>query len=174
MRRWSTGTNNYYFTGSIFLEEAPWYIFFIESLIMNICHWIPRIPLPKIKIIREGEEYNLRSWYGTTGDLFHSYVCSKVSEWCWNKTKNYNINFPYEMLRELIPASEDPNPYFTDEDDKEDLKKNLEYSKSVGKEFRTVYNKLDKIYDVRSKEITKQETIKKMTDEINSDKIIGE
>ena len=27
MKRWTIGTNNYFFTGGIYLDEAEWYIF---------------------------------------------------------------------------------------------------------------------------------------------------
>jgi hypothetical protein len=175
MRRWSAGTNNFYFTGSIFLEEAPWYIFFIEWSIMWICHFIPRIPLPKIKIVRDTEETNLREYYGTTADLFHIYVCSNISQWCWDKTKNDCVSFPYDKLIELIPNSEDLNEYSTDSyDNDEDLKKNLEYSKLVGEEFKVVYDKLENISGFRMNEIDKKDHMKKIIDEVNSDKIIGE
>jgi len=181
MKRWSTGSNNYYFTCSIYLDEASWYVFALEDSIQWICHFFPRIPLPNfIKIKREGEEYTLRSWYGTTGDLFHIYVCSPIFEWCWNNTKKQTIQFPYEMLMKIFPDEfenimrERIDDVDNDEDEIRVINKNYEYSRLVGKEFEVVYNKLKKIFDVRRDEIDKEDTIKKMNDEINSDKIIGE
>lgn len=157
MKRWNTGSNCYYFTSSIYLDEAPWYIFFIEHAIQWICHYFPRIPLPPIKIKRYGEETTLRAYYGTAGDLFHVYVCTPVFNWCWENTERQSIEFPYKMIEELFPdAHSDDCDYFNDEEDEEEKKiilKNIEYSKSIGEEFRTVYNKLQKIADVRSNEI---------------------
>lgn len=62
MTRWGIGTNNYHFTSSIILEEAPWYIFAIEFCIQWICHFMPPIPLPKIKIKIDGEIEKLTSF----------------------------------------------------------------------------------------------------------------
>mgnify|MGYP001024237259 CR=1 FL=1 len=160
MRRWSTGTNDYYFTAGIFLEEAPWYIFFIENVIMWICHTlIPRIPLPNfIKIKREGEEYTLRSWYGTTADLFHIYVCCPITEWCWKKIKHYDIEVPYRMLREMIPDSIDPNDNMDrDLEEMYIIADNKRYSDKIGDEFKEVYDKLNNIYEVCCKRIKEQE-----------------
>jgi hypothetical protein len=158
MKRWGVGVNNYYFTGSIILEEAPWYIFLIEYSIHFICHWIPRIPLSKhIKIIREGEEYTLRDYYGTTGDLFHIYICSPIFEWCWNRIKWQTISFPYTMLKEQFPDRfEDENEYLdkdSDEEEKKNVKDNLEYSTKIGDEFKIVYDKLSNISTVRMKKL---------------------
>ncbi len=156
MRRWSTGTNDYYFTAGIFLKEAPWYVFMIESIVMNICHLIPRIPLPKsIKVIREGEEYTLRDWYGTTADLFHIYVCAPISGWCSKKTKTHDIEFPYKMLKNLIPESVDDENDMVDRDLEEMyiLAENKRYADLLGEEFNEAYQKLKNIYVVRSKKI---------------------
>lgn len=160
MRKWSTGTNDYYFTSSIFLEEAPWYVFFIETSIMWICHiLIPRIPLPNfIKIIRDNEEYTLRSYYGTTADLFHCYVCYPISGWCWKKIKHYNISFPYKMLAEMIPeVLDDEDMDDIDLDEKFILADNKRYSDLVGEEFKEVYKKLETIGEVRRKKIDEEE-----------------
>lgn len=154
MRRWTTGTNDYYYTAGIFLEEAPWYIFAIEHAIMWICHTlIPRIPLPSfIKITRDGEYYTLRSYYGTIADLFHAKICYAVTTWCWNKTKKYDIDFPYQMLENLIPESIDKdNDMDRDVDELYIMADNKRYSDLIGEEFKEVYNKLKSIGEVRMK-----------------------
>jgi hypothetical protein len=150
MRRWGIGYNNYYFTSSIHLEEAPWYVFMLETTIQNICHYFPRIPLPKIKIIRDNEKTNLREYYGTTGDLFHVYICEPIFGWCWNKIKENSFNFPYLTLKEQYPDSFEDEDLW-DEDQLDEVKENEEYSKMIGDEFNIVYKKLSKIADTRMK-----------------------
>ena len=148
MKRWTIGTNNYYFTSSIVLEEAPWYIFMIGSSIQQICSWFPRISLPKIKIIRDNEETNLEEYYGTISDVFHIYICEPIFSWSYDKIKSTYIEFPYLMLKEKFPDIF--NEYKTEfyDEDKDHLKENSEYSKKIGEEFKVVYDKLGKICDV--------------------------
>ena len=182
MKRWSIGTNNYYFTSSIYLDEAPWYIFFLEEAIQWICHYTPRIPLPRfIKIQREGYEYSLRDWYGTTADLFHVYICTPVFNWCWDKTKKNDIEFPYEMIKEMFPEKfNEEDEYRIDKDDDdyeeelEDFCDNKVYSEHVGMAFKVIYNDLENIYKDRRKELDKKNSMRKITREVNSDKVIGE
>lgn len=159
MKRWSIGINDYYYTSGISLEEASWYIFFLEWLISWICYYFPRIPLPNfIKIKRDGEIYGLKDYYGTTRDLFHIFVCMPVSNWSWNKTKFEYIEFPYEEIMKKFPKK------FKDDDiDEDDIEekiirnKNYEYSKKIGKEFMNSYNKLSNISNIRMKEIREEE-----------------
>ena len=156
MRRWFIGSNNFYFTSGIYLEEASWYIFTIESSIQWICHYFPRIPLPKIKIIKDKEETNLQEYYGNISDLFHIFICAPITNWCWKKIDMIHFNHPYEMLKKKFPKEfENPDENYED-DDEEDVKEredNLKYSKLVGEEFKVAYDKLGKIADVRMKEI---------------------
>ena len=145
MKRWGIGINNYYFTSAIYLEEAPWYVFALESAVTNICHYFPRIPFPKIKIIIDGEETNLKDYYGSTRDLFHIYICIPVTNWCFRKIKSTNFDFPYLTLKENFPESfkflEDYKND-ADEEEKQKLKENEERSKLIGGEFNLVYKKL--------------------------------
>ena len=146
MKRWSIGANNYYFSASIYLEEAPWYIFMIEYSIQYICHYFPRIQLPNIKIIRDNEEYTLRSYYGTTGDLFHIYICTKIFNWCYDRIKLKTFEFPFEMLKNEFPdLFKDAYEYF----DEKEVKDNLEYSMKIKEEFDVVYNKLENLIKTR-------------------------
>ena len=141
MKKWNIATNNFYFTGSVHLEEAPFYIFTIEYITNYVCELIPDIPLPKIKIIRGGEKTNLREYYGCISDIFHVYVHVPISKWCDEKIKITRIEFPYKMLKELFPENftliED-NEYLDDFK----IKKNKNYSEEVEKEFKIVYKKL--------------------------------
>ena len=142
MTRWFIGTNNYYYEGSIILEEGPWYVFFIEQIMNLICHYVPMIPLPKIKIIRDNEETNLNEYYGTINDLFHLYVHDKIFKWCYNRIKMTFVRFPYQMLDEMFPGKVVDDNDFDDEEMKEEVKKNKEISDQVYKEFKVVYEKL--------------------------------
>lgn len=152
MRRWSVGINNYYFTSHIYLDEAPWYVFAIEYIIQTICSYIPRIPLPKIKIIRDGEETTLKEWYGSTSDLFHIFICSPIYQWCFKKTEIKNFQFPYEVLKDSFPKdfkwTEDfytDTELFDDLDEKKELKENEEYSRMIGEVFNQAYKRLQNI-----------------------------
>lgn len=148
MKRWFIAHNDYYFTASIHLEEAPWYIFALDNSIPYICDYIPRIPLPKIKIIKDGEKTNLKDYYGTIQDLFHVYICEHISNWCWNKTKIKSFNFPYFKLNNEFPELfEEDHYYDSDEYDKE----NEKYSKKLCEEFEEVYEKLEGMYEERRK-----------------------
>jgi len=149
MKLWSIGSNNIYFTSSIFLEEAPWYIFGLQILIQCICSFIPNIPLPKIKIIRENEETNLRVWYGSISSLFHIFICEPISNWCYDKIETKSIEFPYFLLKEKFPESfKDTEEYFNDEDS-DRIKANFEHSKQIGEQFEVVYKKIKNIFKHR-------------------------
>lgn len=145
MTRWSIGSNNIYFSASIYLKEAPWYIFLIDSISAFICHWIPRIPLPPIKIKRDNEIYKLGEYYGTIGDLFHLYIHMPIFNWCYRKIKETNIRFPYQMLDELFPNELLKDKYSDDEELKDEIKINKEVSEKVCEEFKIIYDKLGKL-----------------------------
>jgi hypothetical protein len=154
MKKWSIWTNNYYFTAEISLFEAPWYVFFIEEMIQFICHWFPNIPFPKIKIIRDGYETNLKDYYGGTRALFHIYVCTPIYNWCWDNTKKEWIEFPYKKLERMFPEIiKDSDYYFKETEDIQELERlheNKRYSDLLSSEFDEVYNKLKKIYEARN------------------------
>jgi len=150
MRRWCIGTNNYYFTSSIYLEEAPWYIFVIETGIQNICSWIPNIPLPKFKIIRDGEKTDLKEYYGSIHDLFHIFICDPLFQWSYKKIKIIPIELPYLFLRKIIPDEfDDTSEYSEDEEEVRIVRENFEYSSSINDEFNEVYHKLENIFKTR-------------------------
>lgn len=61
MKRWSYGINSIYKKASIYLEEAPWWIFALDRSIEFLCDLMPSIPLPNVKIRlknREDIEFN--------------------------------------------------------------------------------------------------------------------
>lgn len=150
MRRWFIGTNNFYFVGSIYLEEAPWYIFALESGILKICDYFPRIPLPKIKIVRENEKTTLREWYGSTHDLFHIFICSPITDWCYKKIEIKSFSIPYEMIKEKFPKEIDNLDIpFDDDFEKNLIEENKKYSELIGSYFKEAYIKLKKIPEER-------------------------
>lgn len=108
MKFWTYAANSYYKTASYILEEGPWYSFVIESLIETICESLMVIPIPfgsNIKIKRdfldngEYETYTLKEWYGSLGDIFHVYICSPISEFCYKKRQETHLNTDYEQLK---------------------------------------------------------------------------
>lgn len=155
MKRWGIGTNNYFFTGGIYLDESEWYIFLIERIILFICDYFPSFSLPSFiyKYDMDGEKYSLKEYYGTTQDLFHIFICEPISTWCFKKTKTTYIHFPYEMLKEKFPVEFEniEECEFIELEDAKNVKENLKYSKEVEFEFREVYSKLDNIVKERLK-----------------------
>lgn len=155
MKRWTIGTNNYFFTGGIYLDEAEWYIFLLEYVIQCICDHFPSFSLPSFIYIHDDEDnkYSLKEYYGTTQQLFHIFICEPISTWCFNKTSMTHICFPYDMLKEIFPKEfETEEKYeFAELEDKKYVKENLKYSKEVEFEFREVYSKLDNIFKERFK-----------------------
>jgi len=147
MTRWSIAQNDYYFTSFIVLENAPWYIFLLQTCIQHICSWFPRIPLPPKKIIRDGHEYTARDYYGTTQDLFHVYVCAPIFCWCDDRIKTEFIDFPYQLLEDKFPEYFKSDDLFTEEE----VKENREYSERIGKLFNITYEKLKNITSDRRK-----------------------
>ena len=143
MIRWNIVTNDYFFTSSVILEKAPWYIFTIEFCIQWICYFIPQIPLPRVKIKINNEETNLKDYYGTVADLFHIYICSPITQWCFRKIKSDSIYFPYKELERMFPEKfkSEKELLFTEEETKE----NKEYSEIIGEEFLAAYKKLQQI-----------------------------
>lgn len=120
MQRWSVGQNNYWYTAVLFLEAAPWYIFALEATVRRVCDAIPPIPLPSIKMKAQkgcdDEEYTTwKEWYGDVQQLFHSFVCCRVSDYCWRKTTSTSIALPYLYLRNTFPTQ------FQDIEDDEDV-----------------------------------------------------
>jgi len=150
MTRWFVGTNNYYYEGSISLEEAPWYIFAIEYIMDIICHYFPQIPLPKIKIKRNGEIYTLNEYYGTTADLFHLYIHLPIFKWLYKNITNTHLRFPFQMLQEYFPDKISYTDFSDFEESVKEIDENKKYSEEVYEEFKLIYEKLN-IYKMENK-----------------------
>lgn len=160
MQKWSVGQNNYWYTAFLFLEEAPWYIFALETTIQRVCDIIPPIPLPSIKMklseeCNDGdEEYTTwKEWYGDVQQLFHSFVCCRVSEYCWRKTTSTSIALPYLYLRDTFPTRfqdiEDDDVDVTEEEkqeEKEELEKKWKLAVKTNEKFKQFQEKLSYKY----------------------------
>jgi len=128
MRKYSYGTNGYYKTASIFIEDAPWYIFALDTLIERICTLIPSIPLPpiKMKLSEEdakfsGNEYSTwNEWYGDTSAWFCAMVHTPIMAFC-NRYINFrSVDIDYNKLKEAtIKYDEQQWPEYDDDDDEE-------------------------------------------------------
>jgi len=129
MKTFSVGTNNYWHTASIILDEVPAPLYYLSRFTEFICDIIPPIPLPPIPIkLKHKSDYdwtdnndgwsNLKDWYGDTQQLFHLYVCTLVHNIVWKYTKSISINLPYQFLRERFPDDFiDLEDEYTDEKD---------------------------------------------------------
>ncbi len=112
MRSWSYGVNSLHKTASIYLDEAPFYIFFLDWLANVLCELIPTIPLPKIRMrlkdpedieCNGGEKWTtLDEWYGDWSQAFHLFVHMPVFDFCTRKTKDECIPIGYKKLRKIF------------------------------------------------------------------------
>ena len=105
MKKWSYGINSYYKTASIYLEEAPWYLMLLQDTTERICdlmsYW--NIPLiGRIKITKDSEIYTISEYYGGMKDLFHCFVDTPISNFCWKRTKTKIISIEWEKAKELF------------------------------------------------------------------------
>lgn len=111
MKTWSYGTNNLYKTCSVWLEEAPWWIWLLLEVSPRICSAVPRLPIPfvnRIKIMREGEEYTWGGWYGDDlKTLWHSFIDFPLFEWAYKRVKITTVPVTWEQGFALF-GREDP------------------------------------------------------------------
>ncbi len=109
MKRWGVARNDYYCTGAVYLDEAPWYVFVIEGMAERLCGVFPAIPLPKIKFCPKGEteQYTWKDWYGDTQQIFHVWVCEPITSWCDKRTKTDYVEVPYFYLKGKFPQAWD-------------------------------------------------------------------
>lgn len=54
--------------------------------------------------MRDGNEYSLREYYGSVGDLYHIYVYDKLFQWHWSHPEAINtyVEVGYDRLKELF------------------------------------------------------------------------
>jgi hypothetical protein len=103
MKLFNIGTNNYYHTANVSLDEVPFTLYYLGEMIMWICSAIPSIPLPKWYYRSEDGPTTLKEWFGDTQQLFHIYICTPITSFVWRHTKNTTIYLPYHYLQELFP-----------------------------------------------------------------------
>lgn len=153
MRRWYVGFNDYWFTVSIYLEETPMGLCFLDWLVSWICYFIPAIKLPKIKFrLKNKEEWDwidsgdgwtdLREWYGDTDQLWHVFVCMPINDLTWRRTETKIIDLPFNFAREKFPNDYIESDYDDWDEDQAEIEKNRESAEQLYKEFKEVYNKL--------------------------------
>ncbi|MBA7695997.1 hypothetical protein ES703_104639 [subsurface metagenome] len=109
MKRWGYGINSYHKTATIYCEVAPFYIFWLESIISTICGYlIPAIPFLKIPLRLKDDELEWndgkrwttwKDWYGDLSQWFHVQVDMTIFDFCNKFQKHYSINVPYHKLR---------------------------------------------------------------------------
>ena len=103
MRRIGYGINSYHKNVHLNVDFAPFWIFALENLIEFICGYlIPPIPLPKIKIIREGEKTTVREYYGDLQQTFHVYVHAPIFKYCYSRMDSKFIELDYEMAKKAF------------------------------------------------------------------------
>lgn len=107
MRTFGIYENDYYHTASISLEEINFFLYYLEGITQIICHCLGYIQIPfldKIKIKRDNKTYTIKEYYGNTlGSFFHTFICVKVTDYVWKKTKTTWISLPYFYLKNLFP-----------------------------------------------------------------------
>lgn len=112
MKSWSYGVNSLNKTANIYLEEAPFYIFFLDWLTESLCELVPAIPLPRIKIRlknpddiedNDGKRWTtLDEWYGDWSQAFHLFVHMPVFDFCNARTNGRAISVGYKRLRKIF------------------------------------------------------------------------
>jgi len=133
MKQWFIGFNDYWYTGTIYLEKVPWHMVAVENLVMYICDTINRldIPIPR----------KWRKDYGNLGGVFHVFVCMKITDFVSKKTESKSISLPFFFLEEEFPYENLKDDVYDGEFDKQ-RKKNKKSAKKLDKRFRRAYNKV--------------------------------
>ena len=154
MRRWYVGFNNYWFISTIFLEEVPMGLCFLEWLTALICYAIPSIKLPKIKfklkdkkdwdfINNENGYTDLREWYGDLNQLWHAFICIPISDLVNKYSKIKTIDLPFNFAKEKFPKEYIDTDYGEDDIDAD---RNRDVVNKLDEEFRNIYYKLSYDY----------------------------
>jgi len=157
MKLYRIGTNNYWHTASIILDDVPAGILFLENVVMWICDKIPYIPLPKLKFrLKERDAWDmtenkdgrtdLNEWFGDTQQLFHIYVCTPVTDLVNKHRKSTMINLPYNFLKERFPSAFKEIDYDFDDDDIIHMQKTKALAEWLDVQFRELYSKLNYHY----------------------------
>jgi len=126
MKRWNTGWNDYWFTASLILDEAPLLLVFLEWFMDWVCYLIGFIP-----------------WIG---DHFHVWIHDPIFQFIWRHTKTTWIPLPYKLAEETFTREfkEFEKSEWEDPEDKELIYNNWIKMMELHYEFMQVYKKLQK------------------------------
>lgn len=123
MRCWSYGINGYYKTASIWLWEAPFYIFLLDWLADCICELIPAIPFPKLPLKlnaeetewNEGQEWTTwQDWYGDLSQFVHCHFHNPIFHFCQTSRNEKWVEIGYKRLKKMF--YEEDKEFWDDEE----------------------------------------------------------
>ena len=111
-KRWFVGFNDYHKTASIFLEEVPIGLVFLEWLSFTICDFISNcnLLLPKIKFKLRNKDYwdctnnndgiiDLREWYGDVSSIWHMICCIYITNLINKRSKVKIIPISFDFAK---------------------------------------------------------------------------
>lgn len=126
MQRWYIARNNFWFTAAIEMEETPWYLVLLETVVMHVCGWLHYLNWLPTKRLREN--------YGSVGELFHCFVCMPTVDFVYKYTDMKRIDVPYFALKDQFPEAfmEDDEPF---DDDIEITTTNLVDAHRIAEEY---------------------------------------
>ena len=107
--RWFIGENSYYRQVTIYLEEAPFYIFWLERVANYICDCMNyfdfKIPFTdKIKIKDEdGVSWTIYDYYGGSASMYHSFIHHPIIDYCFPRISYYTINMDWDEAKRRFP-----------------------------------------------------------------------
>lgn len=112
MRRFSYGINSHYKTAHINIDIAPFYIFWLDSIVGFICSYFPRIPLPKIPFLfldksniefNDGKKWsNLKDWYGNLSAILGFHIYNPISDFCWKRQEHRFMKIDYDEVQKCF------------------------------------------------------------------------
>lgn len=112
MRRFGYGINSFHKKASIWVDYAPFWVFWLDDIFNFLCDRIPALPLPPIplRLFNEGSiEFNdgrkwvtLREWCGDLRGLFHLYVHTPILNYCFGRTDGRVIQVNYNKARKVF------------------------------------------------------------------------
>lgn len=107
MQKWGVGLNGYHRTCSLWLDEGPWWSFWLQDAACWVCDHIPKWKVPFVSLFKVkdgGNTYTVAERYGDTWhDLFHVFVCGPVVQWAFGKvTKRYGLPVEWELGKVLF------------------------------------------------------------------------
>lgn len=123
MKSWSYGLNGYYKTASIWLHEAPFYIFLLDWLANCICGIVPAISFPKLPLKlslekaedNDGERWTTwKDWYGDLGQFVHCHFHDPIFQFCQARMNEKWVEIDWEKLKKIF--YEEDKEFWDDEE----------------------------------------------------------